>query len=138
VKRLCGGPVYCARRADDHKRVLNADSPAHLAEYLEDEVSAPVDHGWVSGTSGTYSHPADPPPNSPRSGGSYPTVGEEAPILPLSGDALVRQYGDRWAIEWNPIGVWTAERTEGTTVHYLVDKRAWVLAAKIEAPERDE
>ena len=37
VRRLCGGPVWCARRRDDHKKVLNADSAAHLAEYLEDE-----------------------------------------------------------------------------------------------------
>jgi hypothetical protein len=35
VHRYIGGTVWCARRRDDHKRVLNADSPGHLAEYLE-------------------------------------------------------------------------------------------------------
>jgi hypothetical protein len=39
VHRLIGGTVWCARRRDDHKRVLNADSAQHLAEYLEAEVS---------------------------------------------------------------------------------------------------
>ena len=39
VRRLYGGLVWCARRHDDHKRVLNADSAEHLAEYLEDEAS---------------------------------------------------------------------------------------------------
>lgn len=37
VHRHIGGPVWCARRRDDHKRVLNADSAEHLAEYLENE-----------------------------------------------------------------------------------------------------
>ncbi len=36
VRRLYGGPVWCARRRDDHKTVLNADSAGHLAEYLEE------------------------------------------------------------------------------------------------------
>jgi hypothetical protein len=39
VHRVIGGPVWCARRRDDHKRVLNADSAEHLAEYLEAEVT---------------------------------------------------------------------------------------------------
>jgi hypothetical protein len=44
VQRLIGGTVWCARRRDDHKKVLNADSPEHLAEYLEYTVSeAPGD-----------------------------------------------------------------------------------------------
>ncbi len=36
---MVGGPVWCARRRDDHRKVLNADSAEHLAEYLEDEAS---------------------------------------------------------------------------------------------------
>jgi hypothetical protein len=39
VHRVIGGPVWCARRRDDHKVVLNAGSAAELAEYLEDSVS---------------------------------------------------------------------------------------------------
>jgi hypothetical protein len=39
VYRLIGGPAWCARRRDDHKKVLNAGSAAELAEYLEDTVS---------------------------------------------------------------------------------------------------
>ena len=55
VQRLCGGPVYCARRHDDHDRRLSADTPQHLAEYLEVQIDGPVDHGWLSGTCGTES-----------------------------------------------------------------------------------
>jgi hypothetical protein len=40
VPRVQGGPVWCARRRDDHRTVLNAGDPGTLAEYLED-VSAP-------------------------------------------------------------------------------------------------
>lgn len=36
VRRVVGNRVWCARRRDDHKKVLNADSAGHLAEYLED------------------------------------------------------------------------------------------------------
>ena len=39
VRRVVGGPVWCARRHDNHRLVLNADSPEHLAEALEDETS---------------------------------------------------------------------------------------------------
>jgi hypothetical protein len=37
VHRYQGGPVWCARRWDDEKRVLNAASPAGLTEQLEAE-----------------------------------------------------------------------------------------------------
>jgi hypothetical protein len=37
VPRYAGGTIWCARRRDDHKRALNAGSPEHLAEALEDE-----------------------------------------------------------------------------------------------------
>ncbi len=37
VRCYVGGMVWCARRHDDHKVVLNAASPQHLAGYLEDE-----------------------------------------------------------------------------------------------------
>jgi len=36
VYRLIGGPTWCARRRDDHRKVLNAGSPEHLIEYLEE------------------------------------------------------------------------------------------------------
>ncbi len=43
VPRAVGGPVWCARRRADRDaipaRVLNADSPKHLAEYLEEASS---------------------------------------------------------------------------------------------------
>jgi hypothetical protein len=39
VHNVVGPPTWCARRHDDHKKVLNADSAEHLAEYLEDQVS---------------------------------------------------------------------------------------------------
>jgi hypothetical protein len=39
VRKVIGGMTWCARRRDDHKRVLNADSAAELAEYLEDQVA---------------------------------------------------------------------------------------------------
>jgi hypothetical protein len=35
VPRAVGGPVWCARRHDDHKKVINADSAEYLAEYIE-------------------------------------------------------------------------------------------------------
>ncbi len=34
VRRYIGGTVWCARRCDDHTRVLNAGSAEHLARYL--------------------------------------------------------------------------------------------------------
>jgi hypothetical protein len=34
VPRAVGGMTWCARRWDDEKRVLNADSPDELADYL--------------------------------------------------------------------------------------------------------
>ena len=39
VPRVYGGPVWCARRWDDERHVLNAGSPDELAEYLEAERS---------------------------------------------------------------------------------------------------
>jgi hypothetical protein len=39
VHRVVGGPVWCARRWDDEKHVLNAGSPDELAEQLEAEVA---------------------------------------------------------------------------------------------------
>ncbi len=39
VRKVIGGPTWCARRRDDHRTVLNADSAEHLAEYLEEAVS---------------------------------------------------------------------------------------------------
>lgn len=37
VHRVYGGPVWCARRWDGTGKTLNAGSPEHLAEYLEDQ-----------------------------------------------------------------------------------------------------
>jgi hypothetical protein len=39
VLRAVGGTIWCARRWDDEKRVLNADSTDELVDYLEAEVS---------------------------------------------------------------------------------------------------
>ena len=37
VPRAVGGTIWCARRWDDEKRVLNASSADELVEQLEDE-----------------------------------------------------------------------------------------------------
>jgi hypothetical protein len=37
VHRVYDGPVWCARRWDDERRVLNASSPEELVEDLETE-----------------------------------------------------------------------------------------------------
>lgn len=37
VHRVVGGPVWCARRHDNHRQILNAHSPPELQEYLEAE-----------------------------------------------------------------------------------------------------
>jgi hypothetical protein len=37
VRRAVGGTIWCARRWDDERRVLNADSPEELVELLEEE-----------------------------------------------------------------------------------------------------
>jgi hypothetical protein len=39
VRKVIGGTTWCARRRDDHKKVLNAGSADELAEHLEDTVS---------------------------------------------------------------------------------------------------
>jgi hypothetical protein len=39
VHRVVGGPVWCARRWDDERRVLNADSPEELVECLEEQAT---------------------------------------------------------------------------------------------------
>jgi hypothetical protein len=39
VHRVVGGPVWCARRRDGTGKVLNAYSPEHLVEYIEDACS---------------------------------------------------------------------------------------------------
>ena len=39
VPRAVGGTIWCARRWDDERQVLNADSPAELVELLEEEAS---------------------------------------------------------------------------------------------------
>lgn len=36
VLRAVGGTVWCARRWDDERQVLNADSPEELVELLEE------------------------------------------------------------------------------------------------------
>jgi hypothetical protein len=37
VRRAVGGTIWCARRWDDERQVLNADSPEELVELLEEE-----------------------------------------------------------------------------------------------------
>jgi hypothetical protein len=39
VHRVYGGPVWCARRWDDERRVLNAHSPEELVECLEEQAT---------------------------------------------------------------------------------------------------
>jgi hypothetical protein len=39
VPRAVGGTIWCARRHDNHRRVLNAHSPTELEEYLEEASS---------------------------------------------------------------------------------------------------
>jgi hypothetical protein len=39
VRQYIGGTVWCARRHDDHQRVLNAGTPAELIEMLEGEAA---------------------------------------------------------------------------------------------------
>ena len=39
VPRAVGGTIWCARRWDDERHVLNAASPDELADMLEDEAS---------------------------------------------------------------------------------------------------
>jgi hypothetical protein len=36
VLRVVGGPVWCAGRWDGTSQVLNADTPEHLTEYIEE------------------------------------------------------------------------------------------------------
>ena len=42
VYRVIGAPVWCARRRDDHRTVLNASSPDELAAMIEAAVSGDV------------------------------------------------------------------------------------------------
>jgi hypothetical protein len=49
--------------------------------------------------------------------------------------AMLREMYPAWTIERNPLGVWTAEQATGSEVRYLVARRAWELAAKIEHAE---
>ena len=39
VHRYIGGDLWCARRRDNHRRLLHADTSDQLAEYLEDACS---------------------------------------------------------------------------------------------------
>jgi hypothetical protein len=43
VNRVVGGPVWCARRWDDHGQVLNAGSATELAERLEETAAGAED-----------------------------------------------------------------------------------------------
>jgi hypothetical protein len=39
VRRAVGGTIWCGRRWDDERQVLNADSPEELVELLEEEAN---------------------------------------------------------------------------------------------------
>ena len=39
VHRYIGGDLWCARRRDNHRQLLHADTSDGLAEYLEDACS---------------------------------------------------------------------------------------------------
>jgi hypothetical protein len=43
VNRMVGGPVWCARRWDDHGQVLNADSADELVEHLVEAAAGSED-----------------------------------------------------------------------------------------------
>jgi hypothetical protein len=36
VRRVIGGPVWCARRWDETGATINADTPEHLTDYIRD------------------------------------------------------------------------------------------------------
>jgi hypothetical protein len=36
VCRYIGGPLWCARHRDDHRRLLHADTSAELEQYLDE------------------------------------------------------------------------------------------------------
>jgi hypothetical protein len=121
VYQAVGGTVWCARRRDDHKKVINADSAEHLAEYLENEVSKPIDHGWLSGTCG-----AGPD-------GAIPLLD-----MPATGD-LLREMYPGWTITRDEaLGAWTAEKRDGNELHFLAAIEAWELSLKIKAAEQAE
>src|SRR5258707_11193264 len=121
VPRMVGYDVWCARRRDDPTLVLNADTPEHLAEVLEDQVSDPIDHGWISGTCG--GGPA----------GEIPRLD-----MPMTGP-LLREMYPGWTITRDELlGAWTAERRDGTAVHFLAAIEAWELALKIRAAGQAE
>jgi hypothetical protein len=117
VPRYIGGTAWCARLRDNHQKVISSDSARHLAEELEFEVSEPVDHGWISGTCGT-----GPDSEIPRM------------TMAMTGALLAEMYPD-WTISRTPGGVWCAEHTEGTSVHFLAADQAWQLGLKIRAAE---
>jgi hypothetical protein len=99
VHQYIGGTAWCARRRDDHSKIINAGNPSELAEYLEDTVSEPI----------------------------------PALDMPMTG-AILRDMYPAWTITRNEtLGVWQAERAEGTKVHYLAAVEAWELALKIKA-----
>jgi hypothetical protein len=112
VPRYIGGTAWCARLRDNHQKVISSDSARHLAEELEFEVSEPVDHGWISGTSGTDEIPRLDTPM---------TLG------------LLREIHPGWAFTRTPGGIWCGERTDGSAVHFLCAEQAWELSLKIKA-----
>jgi hypothetical protein len=120
VHRVIGGPVWCARRHDDHKVVLNAGSAEELAEYLEDTVSEPVD---------------DP---ARKDHALERVILDDPDLMPVTRARLARQFGGRWAIAFDGVlDVWSAERVTGTAIRVLAAREAWELAAKIEAAEAE-
>ena len=80
-------------------------------------------------------HPSPEPPRDDTSGWVSGSSGSERPGLAA---ALARAYPD-WAVTFEPLlGVYTAERRDGTSVHVLAAHSASALAIKIEAADADD
>jgi len=60
VHRVHGGDLWCARRWDGTGRVLNAGTPEHLTEYLED-ATAEAAAAPLSAGAPAMRIPPDPP-----------------------------------------------------------------------------
>jgi hypothetical protein len=123
VPRLVGYTVWCCRRRDDPTVILNADTPEHLAEALEDQVSEPL---------GDESH--IPAPWCPRAQDSTGWVsGSSGSERPATVAALSRRFPG-WIIMFDAAAaIYTAEKREGTALHVLAAHLPSDLAMKIEA-----
>jgi hypothetical protein len=58
---------------------------------------------------------------------------------PADRELLLESFASRWKLAAKPAGlfVWTAERTEGTSIRYVVDTSPLGLAEKLAAIEAE-